>query len=289
MKNTLIALALLSLTACARAQMPPSWTNAVEPVRVAGNIYYVGTEELGAYLIAGEAGLVLLDVPHQKNAKLVLSNVEKLGFDPKKIRILLGTHAHLDHIGGFAEVKEKTGAKVMLSAPDADLAARGGKGDFAFGDTLAYPPVETDRILKDGEVVRLGKIAMTAMITPGHTRGCTTWRTTVVENERPLDVVFLCSVTAPGYTLVNNEKYPQIFDDYRYSMARLRKLDPDIFLGNHAGFFDLSTKLTKAREGGANPFIVKGEFAKYLEEAWTALESAEAKQRTPSPQTGTAH
>ncbi|HEX7833435.1 MAG TPA: subclass B3 metallo-beta-lactamase [Thermoanaerobaculia bacterium] len=289
MKNTVLALALLCLAASARAQMPASWTNAVEPVRVAGNIYYVGTEDLGAYLIADEAGLVLLDVPLQNNVKLVLSNIEKLGFDPKTIRILINSHAHVDHIGGFAAVKEKTGAKIVISAADAELAARGGQDDFAFGDRFSYPPVKADRILKDGEVVRLGKIAMTAMITPGHTRGCTTWRTTVIENNKPRDVVFLCSVTAPGYTLVNNAKYPQIFDDYRNSIARLRKLDPDIFLGNHAGFFDLATKLAKVREGGANPFIVKGEFATYLERAWKELQEAEAKQRTPSPQTGTAH
>lgn len=277
--KTLTTLALLCLAMTAHAQAPDSWFKAVEPVRVVGNIYYVGTEELGAYLIADEKGLVLLDVPDARNAKLVLRNIESLGFDPKRVKILLASHAHLDHIGGFAEVQEKTGATIYLSAADAELAARGGKGDFAFGDRFVYPPVEADTIVKDGDVVRLGNIAMTAMLTPGHTRGCTTWRTTVIEEKKPLDVVFLCSVTAPGYKLVGNEAYPTIFDDYRTSIARLRKLDPDVFLGNHAGFFDLNTKLAKAREGGANPFIVRGEFGKYLEKAWKDLETAAAKQR----------
>lgn len=265
--NTLALIALLFA-------IPPSWTRPVEPLRVAGNVYYVGTEELGAYLIAGDAGLILLDVPMDANAPLILRNIEKLGFDPKNVRILIGSHAHLDHIGGFAAVKQRTGAKVYLSAPDAELAARGGKNDFAFGDTLAYPPVTTDAFVEDGDVVRLGNVAMTAMLTPGHTRGCTTWRTTVVENGKPLDVVFLCSVTAPGYQLVRNEKYPQIFDDYRSTFAKLRRLDPDVFLSNHASFFDLTAKRAKKK-----PFVNRGEFTRFLDEAWKDLEAAEKKQR----------
>src|SRR5690348_11349230 len=140
-----IALALsfgFALTMC--AQTPGSWTKAVEPARVVGNIYYVGTEELGAYLIVDAKGLVLLDAPYPENAQLILDNIRKLGFDPKNVRVLIASHAHLDHIGAMAEVKEKTGAKVWMSDEDAKLAARGGKNDFAFGDTLTYPPIETD-------------------------------------------------------------------------------------------------------------------------------------------------
>jgi metallo-beta-lactamase class B len=275
----LTVLALLCFAFVARAEPPASWFKPVDPVRVVGNIYYVGTEELGAYLIADENGLLLLDVPEQRNAELVLRNIRTLGFDPKRLKILLASHAHRDHIGGFADVKEATGAKVYLSAADAELAARGGKGDFAFGDTIPYPPVKADTLVKDGDVVRLGDIAMTAVLTPGHTRGCTTWRTTVVENDKPLDVIFLCSVTAPGYKLVGNEQYPTILDDYRMSFAKLKKLDPDVFLANHGGFFDLTTKLAKSRAGGANPFIARGEFKTYLERAWKDLESAAAKQK----------
>ncbi|HKR63307.1 MAG TPA: subclass B3 metallo-beta-lactamase [Thermoanaerobaculia bacterium] len=276
MKRVLL---LLAIAAMARAEMPASWTRAAEPARIVGNIYYVGTEELGSYLLVDDAGLVLLDVPLADGAPLVMQSIEKLGFDPKNIRVLLASHAHFDHIGGFAEMQKKTGAKVYLSARDAELAARGGKNDFAFGDRFAYPPVTADHIVKDGEVVRVGNIAMTAMLTPGHTQGCTTWRTSIVEDGKPLDVVFLCSVTAPGYQLVRNEKYPRIFDDYRASFAKLRALDPDVFLSNHAGFYDLMEKLAKKKEGGANPFIVRGELAKYLDNAWSELAAEEKKQR----------
>lgn len=272
--KTLATALLLTFAISAHAAIPESWTRAVEPARVVGPIYYVGTEELAAYVIATKEGLILLDAPMDVNAPLILRNVRKLGFDPKKIRILLASHAHLDHIGGFAEVQKRTGAKVYLSAQDADLAARGGRGDFAFGDTIPYPPVRADRIVKDGDVVKLGNVAMTAMLTPGHTRGCTTWRTTVTQDGKPLDVVFLCSVTAPGYKLVDNPRYPNLFDDYRASFTRLRTLDPDVFLSNHAGFFDLADKLA-----GKKPFIARGEFKAYLERAWEELAAEEAKQR----------
>jgi metallo-beta-lactamase class B len=272
-------IALFLLAAHAAAQAPPSWTRAVKPVRIVGNIYYVGTEELGAYLVAGKEGLILLDVPLEENAELVLRNVRTLGFDSAKIRALLNSHAHLDHAGGLAAVKKKTGAKLYLSARDAELAARGGRNDFAFGDRLAYPPAVADEIVDDGETVRVGDIAMTAVLTPGHTQGCTTWRTTAVHEGKILDVLFLCSLSAPGYKLVGNDKYPHIADDFRRSFDKLGKLRPDVFLANHASFFGLAKKLKSVRDGRANPFIDRQEFPRFLDDARKTLEAKIAKQR----------
>ena len=278
-KRSLALIAFGMLATYAVAQTPPSWTRAVKPVRVVGNIYYVGTEELGSYLLTGKEGFILLDVPLEANAKLVLRNVEDLGFDPKKIRVLLNSHAHADHAGGFAAVKKKTGAKLYLSARDGELAARGGRNDFAFGDRFPYPPVAADRTVKDGDTVRLGEISMTAVSTPGHTQGCTTWRSTVVHHGKPLDVLFLCSLTAPGYKLVGNEKYPQIAGDFRRSFERLRQLQPDVFLSNHASFFGLTRKLAQVRMGDADAFVDRQEFLRFLDGAWKTLETEIAKQR----------
>ena len=273
----LIALCLLATYAV--AENPPSWTQAVEPARVVGNIYYVGTAELGSYLLAGKEGLVLLDVPLEENAELVLENVKALGFDPAKIRVLLNSHAHLDHAGGLAAVKKRTGAELYLSERDAELAARGGRNDHAFGDRLAYPPVIADAILKDGQSVRVGDIEMTALLTPGHTEGCTTWRTTVMHEGKPFDVLFLCSLTAPGYKLIGNEKYPHIIDDYRRSFDKLRQVQPDVFLANHGSFFRLTTKLEKVRTGETSAFIDREEFSRFLDRSWKSLEAQIAKQR----------
>lgn len=254
------------------AAAPESWTRAVEPIRIAGNLYYVGTEELGAYLLVGKEGAILLDAPMEENAEAILANIRKLGVKPEDVRILLNTHAHFDHAGGFAKMRKATGAKLYLSKSDAELAARGGRNDFAFGDKYPFPPVKADAIVSDNQTIRLGDLAMTAMITPGHTRGCTSWRTTVVEEKKALDVVIVCSLSAPGYQLVDNEKYPSIMDDYRRSIARLRKLDPDVFLSNHASFFDLAKK----REKGG--FVAKGELARHLDWAEKNLRELVAKQ-----------
>jgi metallo-beta-lactamase class B len=263
----------------ALAQMPESWTRPVEPFRVVGNIYYVGTEDLGSWLIATEQGLILLDAPVESNRQLLLTNIRKLGFDPKNVRVLLASHAHFDHVGALAAMRDATDGKVYLSAQDADLAERGGRGDFAFGDKYAYPPVHADHIVRDHDVVGLGSTQMHALLTPGHTRGCTTWQTAVREEGRLLDVVFLCSVTAPGYQLVDNPKYPQILADYEASFAALRKLDPDVFLSNHAGFYDLAGKRAKQKEGAPNPFIQRGELVQYLDRAWKDLQKQEQEER----------
>lgn len=272
---------ILFAAATLSAAEPESWTRAVDPVRIAGNIHYVGTEELASFLIVTKEGLILLDAPMEENARLVLANVRRLGFDPSRIRVLLNSHAHYDHIGGMAAIRKATGARLYLAAPDAELAARGGTGDFAFGDRFAYAPVQADAIVKDGQTVHLGEAAMTAWITPGHTRGCTTWRTKVTEKGRNLDVLFLCSLTAPGYRLVQNEAYPEIFEDYRRSFDRLRGLQPDVFLANHGSFFSLPSKLQKARAGGSNPFIVPGEFSRFVERSWKQLEAERERQSGP--------
>lgn len=279
MKLGLTSLALaLAVSFPLAAEYPPDWTRAIAPARIVGNIHYVGTADLGAYLIAGNEGLVLLDVPLAENVPLILENIRTLGFDPADIRILLNSHAHFDHAGGIADVKKQTGAKVYLTAADAELAARGGRDDFAFEDRVPYAPFKADAIVSDEDVVRLGNVAMTALLTPGHTKGCTTWKTTAVENGEELDVVFLCSVTAPGYQLVKNPKYPTIFDDYRASFARLADVDADVFLANHGSFFGLTGKLSAMEEGKPNPFIDRSAFHAYLDRAWRDLQAQKERQ-----------
>ena len=261
------------------------WNHPVEPFRIAGNVYYVGAHEVAAYLVATPDGHVILDSGFEETVPQILANVETLGFRPADVRLLLTSHAHFDHVGGMATLRERTGARLLMSAADAELAARGGQGDPNFGDDFAYRPFRPDREIADGEVVELGDSRLVAHLTPGHTRGCTTWTLRVEEHGRPLDVVFLCSVTAPGYRLVDNAGHPDIVADYRATFRRLAELPVDVFLANHGSFFDLHGKrVALGAKPAANPFVDPEGWRRHLERQREGFEARLAAQRTePRP------
>lgn len=249
------------------------WNDPVEPFRIAGNVYYVGASDLTSFLIVTPAGHILIDSGLAETAPQILQNIARLGFDPRQVRILLNTQAHFDHIGGMALLRHLTGAQLIMSREDAALAARGGAGDFAFGEDATYAPVKADRIVDDGEIVTLGGVSLTAHITPGHTRGCTTWGWRLDEAEGGHEVAVLCSVTVPGYQLFGNAAYPEIVDDYRASFRKLRELSPDIFLASHGSFFGLKGKQQRLkRESAGNPFVAPREWHAHLDAMETAFE-----------------
>jgi metallo-beta-lactamase class B len=169
-------------------------------------------------------------------------------------KLLINSHAHSDHAGGLAELKAMTGAKLAVSGADAAQLARGDKDDFAWGDTLAFAPVEADRILHDGETVELGGVWMVAHLTPGHTKGNTTWTMEVKEGGKTYNVVFMGSTTAPDYKLVNNTKYPNIVADYQHSFSVLESLPGDGFFIAHRSFLNMKGKMARLERGAApNP------------------------------------
>src|SRR5262249_56184153 len=147
----------------------------IEPYRIAGSLYYVGSSGISSYLVATPAGHVVIDAGYEATVPMIEANIRKLGFRVSDVRILLNTQAHYDHAGGFAALQKDTGARLMASGPDADAIERGGTRDFSFGDAHPFPPAKVDRRLKDGDTVTLGKLTLYAHVTPGHTKGCTTW------------------------------------------------------------------------------------------------------------------
>jgi metallo-beta-lactamase class B len=246
--------------------------------------YYVGANEIASYLITSPQGHILLDGGFAETAPQIEANIQKLGFKLGDVKILLNTQAHSDHAGGFAELKRATHARLLVARGDAELVERGGHKDFAFGDSMLYPAAKVDGSFSDGEVIRVGDAAMTAHITPGHTRGCTTWTTTVTDGGKKYNVTFLCSVSAPGYKLVNNAAYPNIVSDYRKSFQRLRAMPTDIFLASHGQFFHLEKKRKALGQSAANPFIVPGEFAAFLDRAEHDFSAQLAAQQKASKQ-----
>ena len=233
-----------------------SWNQPVEPYRIAGNVYYVGASDITSYLITTPEGHILLDGGFVETAPMIEANIQKLGFKLEDVKVLLNSHAHFDHAGGLAELKARTGAKFAASEKDAPLLARGGKGDFYFGDKETFPPIQADRILHDGDTVTLGGITLTAHLTPGHTMGNTTWTMKAREGDRTYDVVFAASTSIlPGVSLTHNPKYPEIGDDYAKTFRILKSLPCDVFLSSHASIFDGLAKADRLRKGKENPFV----------------------------------
>jgi len=229
------------------------WTTAIAPFRIADGLYYVGSRGLASYLIVTPAGDVLINSNLESSVPLIRESVEKLGFRFKDIKVLLISHAHFDHVAGSEEVKRQTGAKYMVMDDDVSVVESGGKTDFAYAE-YRYPPTKVDRVLHDGDEVRIGGMVLVAHKTPGHTRGCTTWTLRVRDGERLLDVVIVGSwYVNPGYRLGDGHgqkaSYPGIPGDYHKTFALLQSLPCDIFLGAHGDYFDMLEKLERVKAG----------------------------------------
>ena len=282
----LLPVVLLFLPSIAKAQSNDTdrdWNRPVEPFRIAGNIYYVGATEVSSFLITTPEGHILLDSGLAETVPLIQANLKKLGFKIEDVKILINSHAHYDHAGGLADLKELTGAKLMTSEADAALLANGGKGDFQWGDTLSYKPVKADRVLRDNDKVELGGVTLTARLTPGHTKGSTTWTMKVKEAGKQLDVIFIGSTSAPGYKLVDNPKYPGIVADYTYTFRLLKSLHCDVFLGPHGSFFSLLEKAARLKQGEKNnPFIDPNGYRAFLEGSEKGFLNQLEKQRQAS-------
>ena len=279
---------LMPMAASATEDFDADWSAPHAPYRVAGPIHYVGTQGIGVYLIASDAGLILIDTGNESALPVVKANIAAQGYKVSDIKYILLTHAHFDHVGGVAALQRETGAQVIAGEGDRYGLERGthvGDNVYGGGD---FTPVKVDRAIADGETVTLGNVTLTAHLTPGHTRGCTTWTLSIVEHNRPLDVVFFGSTTTAGNVLVGNKAYPGIADDYRLSFARLKAMRADIFLVNHPDLADLDDKLA-ARAAG-NPdypedaFIDPGEFPAFVANSEATFEEELAKQQAAQPQ-----
>jgi metallo-beta-lactamase class B len=272
MKKTLSILPLILAAALVPvlAQNDPmsrSMNQPVEPYRILGNLYYVGASDVTSFLITTSEGHILLDGGFEETVPIIQENVKKLGFKLEDVKILLHSHAHLDHAGGLAGLKKLTGATLYASEPEAPLLACGGKGDFRFGDELTFAPVQADRTYKDGDKVTLGGVTLTAHLTPGHTMGNTSWAMKVTEGGKTYDVVFVGSVTVnPGVVLTNNPKYPNIAEDYAKTFRVLKSLPCDVFLASHASFYGGLEKAGRLKKGETlNPFIDPRTYREHIE------------------------
>jgi metallo-beta-lactamase class B len=229
--------------------------------------YYVGSKGLANYLITTPQGHILINSDLEANVPLIRASVEKLGFKFADIKILLISHAHWDHDAASATIKQATGAKYMVMEGDVPVVESGGKSDFQYGNTPSslYPPTKVDRVLHDGDDVRLGDAVLVARLTPGHTKGCTTWTMKVTDGGKTYNVAIVGSPNVnPGYKLVNNPRYPTIAADYQKMFDVLKALSCDIFLGSARKLLRHGSQACADDEGGPNPFIDPDGYKKFV-------------------------
>lgn len=248
-----------------------------------GPIYYVGSEGLGAYLFRSSKGLILLDGTLKQNVPLIERNITSLGFKLRDVKILLNSHAHFDHAGGLADLKRDTGARLLASAWDRRALETGRpRGETDYG-VITFPPVKVDGELVDEEPVRLGELAITPILTPGHTPGCTTFSLTISEQGRRLRVVFPCSITVAGNKLIANREYPGIVADFRRTFARMGNLNADVVLTAHPDVVDVAGREKRQVEGDRDAYIMPGLLPQIVSKAEAAFDTELIRQKTRSP------
>lgn len=285
MKRVWIALAgALAVGGVALAQgWPAAWLKPAAPVKIADNLYYVGSEGLSAFLITTPKGHILIDGPMEQNVAGVEANIKALGFKLSDVDILLNTHAHFDHAAGLARLKADTGAALLASAGDRPLLEKGvypGSEDVA---ALRFKPVKVDAVIKDRDTVTLGGVTLTANITPGHTPGCTTWTFPVKIDGVVRKAILWCSTTVAANRLAPKPQYPTIVADYRASFVRLGALKADVFLAPHPEQFGFAEKLAAVAPGRPSPFVDPGELPRRIAASRAAFEAELARQQGARP------
>jgi len=280
--NGMILVTLLLAAPWLHAQSNPDWTTPIAPFHIAGNLYYVGGKDLASYLIVTPQGDILINSSLESSVAMIRASVEQLGFKYKDIKILLISHAHFDHDAGSATLIRETHAKYMVMDGDVSVVESGGATDFAYAKD-PYAPAKVDRVLHDGDAVKLGGTVLIAHKTAGHTRGCTTWTMQVKEAGRPLNVVIVGSWNVnPGWRLVDRPdqpaSYPGIAADYRRTFATLKGLQCDIFLGAHGAYFGLVEKYARMKDEGANPFVDPAGYKEFVAQKEQGFRAELAKQ-----------
>jgi len=281
--------ALLAVIALAFLVYPPALQSAYAllqqdnnprpPVTIARGVHWVGASDVASYLIETEDGLILIDGGYASTAPQIIANVEALGFAMSDVRIILNTHAHFDHAAGLAALRAASGAPVYASAADAVQLRQGGANDFYLRNFWRYPPVEVERELSDGEQVTLGGVTLTAHLTPGHTKGCTSWTFPVTMHDgRAAQALIICSLSTLTFDLIDNPDYPEIAADFARTYDTLQSLPCDVFLGAHGNWFDIEGKRARIANGELDAFYDPDGCRAYLAQSRAEFEAALARQ-----------
>lgn len=256
------------------------WEEPEEPVRIAGPLYFVGTKGLGVFLFTTAEGHILMNTGMPSSGPMIVESVRKLGFRPEDIRIMVNGHAHIDHAGAFAFIKKLSGARLAIMQDDVALMENGGRGDFKYADDFGYEGVKVDRVLRDGDTIKLGDVLLTAYHTPGHTKGATTWVANLVIDGKAYVVAFPDGAGFnPGYRLAKDPSYPGIADDFRRTHHMLEMLKTDIWLAQHNEYYDLEGKRKRAATEGVKAWIDPEGYRRFIAGKKRAFEDEVDEER----------
>ena len=278
MRGRFIAAAVLVAAAAAASaqQWPESWRAPQRPLRIFGNVYYVGARGVSAILVTSADGHVLLDAPMQENVAMIVSGITALGFRVEDVKLILNSHAHFDHAGGIAELQRLSGATVAARAPSVQVLTQGRSGpdDPQFGVLPEMPPVRSVRTITAGETLRVGPLALTAHATAGHTRGGTTWTWRSCQDGRCLDMVYADSLTAAsaeGFLFTRSAQYPTAVPDFDASFATIAALPCDILLTPHPDVSNFWQRIASRDQGAADALVDPAACSRLVESARVAL------------------
>lgn len=263
------------------ARKARKWDEPAEPAKLVGPIYAVGTKGLSVFLVRTSDGLILINTAMPGSGPLIEAAIRRLGFDPRDVRLLLTGHAHVDHVGAHAYFKRLSGARVAVIKEEKDLLESGGQLDFHYGSVpeFAFEPVKADRVFADGEVLKLGDVAITALLTSGHTKGSTTYVMSVVDAGKAYTVVFPSGLSInPGYRIAKDPSYVGIQEDYRRSLRTFETLRPDIWLGAHTEAYDFEGKLARSAKEGVKAWVDPDGYRLWLASQRENLESAVSRE-----------
>jgi metallo-beta-lactamase class B len=242
----------------ARAQTNENWTRRFPPFQMIGNIHWVGSYDLATYLITTPAGHILINTGVGDTAQQIKAGVEGLGFKMSDVKILTSTHGHWDHVAGMAELKRMTGAALVVSEPEKELLESGGKADFRFGDTPSsrFEPAKVDRTFKNGETITLGGVTLTAHLHSGHTKGATSFTTTIREAGKTYRVIIANMGTInPGVRVTGMPTYPGIMQDYARTFMAQKEMQIDVWLSSHASQFRMHEKYKPGDPYNSDRFV----------------------------------
>jgi metallo-beta-lactamase class B len=280
----LLASALPAFAQSARAH----WNSPGEAFKIIDNTYYVGTGGIAVYLITTPQGHFLIDGAVAESVPQIERHIKELGFNLSDVKYLLNSHAHLDHSGGLAQLKKDTGAILVASEGDKSALESGSYLGSESNHALDSVPVKVDRTIGDGQTLTLGGVTLTANLTPGHTRGCTSWGWTAKEGAKSYAVLDFCSVSVAANRLVGPPQYPGIVSDYEKTFAKAKTMHVDVFLAPHPEFFRMAQKRAAQKAGAsANPFIDPNAFQPFIARAEAdfrkqlAAQEAALKKRKP--------